>query len=65
MKVWDDATGVEVLSLKGHAAMVMAVAFSPDGTRIVSGSADRTAKIWDRRPVANAKSDRPEIDRGR
>jgi tetratricopeptide (TPR) repeat protein len=27
--------------------MVSSVAFSPDGTRIVSGSTDRTAKVWD------------------
>jgi WD40 repeat protein/Flp pilus assembly protein TadD len=28
------------------------VAFSPDGTRIVTGSADRTAKVWDARTGA-------------
>lgn len=32
----------------GHADGVTAVAFSPDGTMIVSGSADNTAKLWDR-----------------
>src|SRR5262249_50014184 len=26
---------------------IRAVAFSPDGRRIVTGSADRTAKVWD------------------
>ena len=27
--------------------MVTSVAFSPDGKRIVSGSADQTVKVWD------------------
>ncbi len=30
-----------------HSDFVMSVAFSPDGTKIVSGSADRTIKVWD------------------
>ncbi len=28
---------------------VTSVSFSPDGTRIVTGSEDRTAKVWDAR----------------
>ena len=30
-----------------HSNLVMSVAFSPDGTTIVSGSADQTIKVWD------------------
>ena len=30
-----------------HSHWVMSVAFSPDGTKIVSGSADKTIKVWD------------------
>ncbi|KAG9092785.1 hypothetical protein FRC07_011588, partial [Ceratobasidium sp. 392] len=33
--------------LVGHTAVVYSVAYSPDGTRIVSGSFDRTIRIWD------------------
>jgi WD40 repeat protein/tRNA A-37 threonylcarbamoyl transferase component Bud32 len=38
-------------TLRGHAGWVNSVAFSPDGKRIVSGSADRTVKVWDAETV--------------
>ncbi|RYP12752.1 hypothetical protein DL767_011135 [Monosporascus sp. MG133] len=34
-------------TLEGHSGSVKSVAFSPDGSRIVSGSEDCTIKIWD------------------
>ena len=33
--------------LKGHTNVVFSVAFSSDGTLIVSGSADRSVRVWD------------------
>ena len=33
--------------LQGHSDFVFSVAYSPDGKRIVSGSGDRTVRIWD------------------
>src|SRR5262249_42004283 len=39
--------GQEVLTLKGHTGGVSSLSFSPDGTRLASGSQDRTVKIWD------------------
>ena len=30
-----------------HGSEIMSVAFSPDGTKIVSGSYDKTIKVWD------------------
>ena len=33
--------------LSGHTGWVRSVAYSPDGTKIVSGAGDTTVKIWD------------------
>ncbi|KAL5641709.1 hypothetical protein ACGC1H_001996 [Rhizoctonia solani] len=33
--------------LKGHADVVRSVGFSPDGTRVVSGSNDESIRVWD------------------
>ena len=38
-----------IFTLYGHTGVVWGVAFSPDGTRIVTGSIDQTAKVWDAR----------------
>ncbi|MBL9126704.1 MAG: serine/threonine protein kinase, partial [Verrucomicrobiales bacterium] len=46
-KVWEAATGRELLTFAGHSAQVWSVAFFPDGRRIVTGSADQTARVWD------------------
>jgi WD40 repeat protein len=33
--------------MNAHCEIVRSVAFSPDGTKIVSGSNDKTIKVWD------------------
>jgi WD40 repeat protein len=47
VRVWDAATGAQVLALNGHKAVVVSAAFSQDGARIVTGSSDKTARVWD------------------
>ena len=39
------AVGARQLALAGHTT-VTAVAFSPDGTRVLTGSEDNTARLW-------------------
>jgi WD40 repeat protein len=45
--LWDVATREEVRRLRGHTNTIWALAFSPDGKTLASGSADQTVKFWD------------------
>jgi WD40 repeat protein/tRNA A-37 threonylcarbamoyl transferase component Bud32 len=45
--VWDAETGNETLTLRGHAAEVVGLAYSQDGKRLATASCDKTVKIWD------------------
>src|SRR5262249_40460727 len=47
VKLWETATGKELLTLKGHTSGVSSVAFSPDGQRLASTSWDQTVKLWE------------------
>jgi WD40 repeat protein len=42
--VWDASMGNEMLPPLGHDGYISSVAFSPDGSKIISGSSDKT--IW-------------------
>ena len=43
----DGITGTQTAILSGHSRRVRSLAFSPDGTSLVSGSHDKTIKLWD------------------
>ena len=45
--VFDLESGRAVVRYLGHTAAINAVALSPDGTRALTGSSDRTVKLWD------------------
>jgi eukaryotic-like serine/threonine-protein kinase len=46
----DARTGRILLQLRGHASYVGALAYAPDGRRLVSGQRDTTAVVWDLEP---------------
>jgi WD40 repeat protein len=45
--VWEAATGRKVAHFEGHTEHVLRLAFSPNGTRLVSGSGDHSALVWE------------------
>jgi WD40 repeat protein/serine/threonine protein kinase/Flp pilus assembly protein TadD len=47
VRVWDTGTGQEIGPPLQHSRFVTSVEFSPDGRRVVTGSADNTAWVWD------------------
>ena len=51
--LWDRASGRPIQQMIGHertfgrSNAIVGLTFSPDGTRLASGSEDHTARIWD------------------
>jgi len=46
-KVYDLSARTEVITLTGHVGKATAIAYSPDGARLVTGGEDQSVRIWD------------------
>ncbi len=65
IRLWDRKDGRELGRLEGHQAYVTGVAFTRDGRRLVSSSADSTLRVWDladRRTIATLRGHEDEVD---
>jgi WD40 repeat protein len=64
IRLYDFATSNLAGLLQGHTESVFALAFSPDGSRLISGGFDRRAIIWDverRTPIHRLEGHRDQI----
>jgi WD40 repeat protein len=62
--VWDAATGKPLTRPLEHQAEVWSAVFSPDGTRVVTASGDKTARVWDAvtgKPLASPLMHQDEV----
>jgi hypothetical protein len=66
VRLWEVHAGLasECCQFRGHEARVTAVAFSPDGRRLTSGSDDSTALIWDVTGVMGEQARTPRLTHG-
>ncbi|HEV3143458.1 MAG TPA: WD40 repeat domain-containing protein [Gemmataceae bacterium] len=46
VKLYDVQRAREIATLEGHKGMIRALAFSPDGHTLATGSADKTIRFW-------------------
>src|SRR5262249_10660887 len=64
IRLWDIASGEELSSLGGFRDTATALAFSPDGKRLVSGMKDTYALVWDLTALPRKKPADPARPKG-
>jgi WD40 repeat protein len=60
-RVHDSENCALIATLVGHEQQILDLSMSPDGTRLVTASGDRTARIWSIPPLAAARSGRARV----
>ena len=61
--ILDGVTGIQTAILSGHTGWVRCLVFSPDGMSLVSGSHDKTVKLWDVQTGGTVKTFHGHTDR--
>jgi WD40 repeat protein len=62
IRIFEVATGKVAKTLEGHSGPATGVAFSADGTKLVSGSQDKTFRVWsvaDQKELAKVETPAP------
>jgi WD40 repeat protein len=59
VRIWNAATGKDVLTLPDITAKVVCVAFSPDSRRLVTAEEPRTIRVWDLQTMIDRRIETP------
>lgn len=60
VEVWSVESGKRVSHHEGHSDLISSIAFSPDGARLITGSTDGIAIIWDFAKLTAGRSPSPK-----
>ncbi len=61
VKIWDCVTGEEKATIAGHEGRVSALALSPDGKTLATGSYDKSMALWDVGSILSSSREKPPV----